>query len=148
MTVLLTTHLMEEADQCDRLAILDQGKLLMAGSPSELKGRIGGDIITLTTGDPDAAAQIIKARFGLKPERIEGTLRLERQRGHEFIPELIAALPGLVDSVSVGKPTLRDVFVQVTGRQFTIVEEEPRASASKNHRSSAGKVVRQPAAIG
>jgi len=123
-TILLTTHLMDEADRCNRLAILDLGVLTACDAPSALKDRIGGDVITLTTRDPAAAAAAILARFNLKVEQIDSTLRLERARGHEFVPQLIEALPGLVDSISVGKPTLEDVFIRVTGHGFRDRESE------------------------
>lgn len=118
VTVLLTTHLMDEADRCCRLAILDRGKLAACDRPATMKERIGGDVITLTTRQPAQVAQIIHDRFALAPEMLDGVVRLERPRGHEFIPQVIEALPGLIDSVSVGKPTLEDVFIQVTGRFF------------------------------
>jgi ABC-2 type transport system ATP-binding protein len=118
VTVLLTTHLMDEADRCCRLAILDRGKLAACDRPVAMKERIGGDVITLTTRQPAQVAQIIHDRFALAPEMLDGVVRLERPRGHEFIPQVIEALPGLIDSVSVGKPTLEDVFIQVTGRFF------------------------------
>jgi ABC-2 type transport system ATP-binding protein len=118
VTVLLTTHLMDEADRCDRLAIMDRGRLVACDVPAAMKERIGGDVITLTTRQPAQAAQIIQDRFALKPEMLDGLVRIERPRGHEFIPQLIEALPGLVDSVAVGKPTLEDVFIHTTGRFF------------------------------
>jgi ABC-2 type transport system ATP-binding protein len=118
VTVLLTTHLMDEADRCDRLAIMDRGRLAACDAPAAMKERIGGDVITLSTRQPAQAAQIIHDRFALTPETLDGLVRIERSRGHEFIPQLIEALPGLVDSVSVGKPTLEDVFIHTTGRFF------------------------------
>jgi len=118
VTVLLTTHLMDEADRCDRLAIMDRGRLAACDAPAAMKERIGGDVITLSTRQPAQAAQIIHDRFALNPETLDGLVRIERSRGHEFIPQLIEALPGLVDSVSVGKPTLEDVFIHTTGRFF------------------------------
>jgi ABC-2 type transport system ATP-binding protein len=121
VTVLLTTHLMDEADRCDRLAILDRGKLLACDTPAALKDRIGGDVITLTTPQPDAVRQAMRERLQLNEKdvkQIDGTIRLERRRGHEYIPQLIEALPGLIDSVSVGRPTLEDVFVDLTGHRF------------------------------
>lgn len=118
VTILLTTHLMEEADQCTRLAIMDHGKLVVADSPANLKSRIGGDVITLSTNKPDEVSKILIDRFSLKPERIDQTLRVERANGGELVPQLIAAMPDLIDSVSVGKPTLVDVFVDLTGRNF------------------------------
>ncbi len=83
-----------------------------------MKDRIGGDVITLSTHQPSRVVEIIRAKFQLETETVDGVVRLERQRGHEFVPQLIEALPGLIDSVSVGKPTLEDVFIHVTGRFF------------------------------
>ena len=119
VTVLLTTHLMDEADRCDRLAVFDHGKLLACDSPSALKDRIGGDVITLATKQPEAVRAGLKVRLNIGDDQIrevDGTVRLERARGHEFVPQLIEALPGLIDSVSVGRPTLEDVFIDLTGR--------------------------------
>jgi ABC-2 type transport system ATP-binding protein len=118
VTILLTTHLMDEADRCNRLAILDHGKLAACDTPAALKERIGGDVITLTCADPAAAADAIRSKLGLEVERLDNSLRIERPRGHQFVPQLIEALPGLVESVSVGKPTLEDVFIHVTGHGF------------------------------
>jgi ABC-2 type transport system ATP-binding protein len=83
-----------------------------------MKERIGGDVISLTTRQPQRVAGILNDKFQLATETVDGTVRLERKRGHEFVPQLIETLPGLVDSVSVGKPTLEDVFIHVTGRYF------------------------------
>jgi ABC-2 type transport system ATP-binding protein len=119
VTVLLTTHLMDEADRCDRLAILDRGKLLACDTPAAMKQRIGGDVITLATDDLENAATILRDKLGVQPQQVDGTLRLERPNGGEFVPRLIEALPsGTVNSISVGKPTLQDVFVQLTGHRF------------------------------
>ena len=131
VTVLLTTHLMDEADRCDRVAIMDAGKLLAFDAPAALKERVGGDVITLKTRDAAAARAILKEKLNLDVGGVDAggaatddgsIIRLERPRGHEFIPALIEALPGLVDSVSVGKPTLEDVFIHVTGRHFRAQE--------------------------
>jgi ABC-2 type transport system ATP-binding protein len=118
VTILVTTHLMDEAEQCDRLAILDRGHLIAADTPAALKESVGGDVITLSTDSPAQLATEIQSRFQIEPQRIDNTLRLERDRGHEFIPKLVEAFPGLIRSVSLGKPTLEDVFVHVTGRSF------------------------------
>jgi ABC-2 type transport system ATP-binding protein len=118
VTVLLTTHLMDEGDRCCRLAILDRGRLAACDTPAAMKERIGGDVISLSTREPDRVAKIIDEKFQVTTEKVDGVVRLERQRGHEFVPQLIESLPGLIDSVSVGKPTLEDVFIRVTGRFF------------------------------
>jgi len=119
VTVLLTTHLMDEADRCDRVAILDSGKLVAEGSPTSLKERVGGDVIALATRAPKQVAQVLAARFSIADAEISGgSVRFERPRGHELVPALIEALPALVDAVSVGKPTLEDVFLHAAGRRF------------------------------
>lgn len=118
VTVLVTTHLMEEADRCSRLAIMQQGHLLACDTPAALKDRIGGDVITITSSKAAEVRSIFHDRLGVEAQEVDGTLRLERRRGHEFVPQLIEAAPGLIDSISVGKPTLEDVFIQLTGRRF------------------------------
>jgi ABC-2 type transport system ATP-binding protein len=118
VTILLTTHLMDEADRCSRLAIMDRGKVAACDTPMAMKEQIGGDVISLSTIQGDRVAQIIREKFQIQPETLDGVVRLERQRGHEFVPQLIEALPGMIDSVSLGKPTLQDVFIHVTGRLF------------------------------
>jgi ABC-2 type transport system ATP-binding protein len=125
VTVLLTTHLMDEADRCDRLAVFDQGKLLACDSPSALKDRIGGDVITLATTQTVAVRAGLRDRLNVPDDQVkevDSTIRLERPRGHEFVPQLIEALPGLIDSVSVGRPTLEDVFIDLTGRALHAAE--------------------------
>ena len=118
VTILLTTHLMEEAERCDRLGILSQGKLVALGTPEALKAKIGGDVVTITAKDPEKLREAIRAKFGGEPILLDGSVRFERERGHEFIARLVEAFPGEIDSVSVGKPTLEDVFVHQTGHRF------------------------------
>ena len=118
VTVLLTTHLMEEADQADRLAVMDRGKLIACDTPAALKERIGGDVITITSRQPEAVRAAVRERLGVDTEQVGTVLRIERPRGHEFVPQLIEAAPGLVESVSVGKPTLEDVFIRLTGQRL------------------------------
>ena len=126
VTVLLTTHLMDEADRCNRLAILAAGKKIACDSPTVLKDRIGGDVVTIEPTDLGALDTLIQQKFDLKPERIDGKLRLEKHQGHSFVPQLIEAAPGLVQSVSVGKPTLEDVFIRLTGRRLLGEEHDNR----------------------
>jgi ABC-2 type transport system ATP-binding protein len=118
MTILLTTHLMEEAERCDRVAILSQGTLVGLGTPADLKRQIGGDVITLETPDPDALAKEIEGKFGGSVQIVDTFLRIERERGHEFIPELVRAFPNQITSITLGKPTLEDVFIKQTGHRF------------------------------
>ena len=118
VTVIVTTHLMEEAERCDRLAILNQGQLVALGTPADLKHEIGGDVILLEAKDPDSLAQRVRARFGVEPAVIGGKVRLERENGHRFITDVVEAFPGEIQSISVSKPTLEDVFIHRTGHRF------------------------------
>jgi ABC-2 type transport system ATP-binding protein len=118
VTILLTTHLMDEADHCSRLAILDRGRIITADTPARLKEQIGGDIITVTSPRPEELRSLLQDQLNIQADEVDHTLRIERPRGHEFIPQLIETFPGLIDSVSVGKPTLEDVFIHLTGHQF------------------------------
>jgi len=121
VTVLLTTHLMDEADRCDRVIIMDAGKVVAEGTPASLKERVGGDVITLSTRDPAAVQKTLREKLSVETaDASNGVVRFERPHGHEFVPALFEAMPGgLVDSVSVGRPTLEDVFIDVTGHRLS-----------------------------
>ena len=118
VTVLVTTHLMEEAEHCDRLAILNEGKLVALGTPADLRHEIGGDVILLDTPNPDALAERILGRFNLHAQVLGGQVRLERENGHRFITDVVEAFPGEINAISVSKPTLEDVFIRRTGHKF------------------------------
>lgn len=115
VTILLTTHILEEADRCDRLVLLHQGKIVAHGSPDELRSSIGGDVVVLATEDPAALAAKIGERFHLKAAVLDDEVRVEIENGHRFIAEVVEAFPGAVNSVGLHKPTLEDVFVRQTG---------------------------------
>lgn len=123
VTILITTHLMEEAEHCDRLGILHQGELVALGTPDELRASVGGDCLTIHSDDLEQLSQQISAKFGVTPQTVNHSLRLEHPRGHELLKDLIDAFPELVTSVSLGKPTLEDVFIHETGHQFWQAEE-------------------------
>ena len=118
VTIVLTTHYMEEAERCDRFAILHHGQLVAVGSPAELKAQVGGDVVVVQTADAAALQGKIRERFGCEAAMVDGSLRLERPRGHEFVREVVDAFPADVTLVTYGKPTLEDVFVHLTGHRF------------------------------
>lgn len=125
ITIIVTTHLMEEAEHCDRLAILSHGKLVALGTPAELKQKIGGDVILLEpAADAEALAAKIGQRFGVKPAVMDGTVRLEIGQGHRFVTDVVEAFPGEIQAVSVSKPTLEDVFIDRTGHRFWAEDTE------------------------
>ena len=118
VTVVLTTHYLEEAERCDRIAILDGGKLVAMAPPGELKARVGGDVVVIRAAVPEALQRKMQQRLRLKSDLVDGTLRIERPRGHELVREVVEAFGDEIDSVSFGKPTLEDAFVHLTGHQF------------------------------
>jgi len=118
VTVIVTTHLMEEAEKCDRLAFLNQGKLVALGTPLELKQEIGGDVIVLETKQAESLADRIRIRFNVDAQVVQNQVRLERKNGHRFITDVVEAFPGEVDAISISKPSLEDVFIRRTGHRF------------------------------
>lgn len=116
LTIFLTTHYMEEAERCDRIAIIDHGKIIALDSPKNLKKMVGENIITMKTSNNEKAANEILEQFNLKPEIKDGDLRLEVNEGEVFIPKLIKSISVNIDYISLWKPTLEDVFLKLTGR--------------------------------
>ncbi len=132
VTVLVTTHLMEEAERCDRLAIYAEGSVVALGTPAELKSEIGGDVILLEAAEPDALAQRIEQRFAVHPQVLDDRVRLEIENGHRFVTGVVEAFPGEIDGVSIHKPSLEDVFIRRTGHRFW-TEKDAEASEEVQH---------------
>jgi ABC-2 type transport system ATP-binding protein len=124
ITILVTTHLMEEAERCDRLVILDKGLVVASGRPLDLKEKIGGDVIVIQTSQPRVLREKIEAKFQLTPTIIGGTVRIELQQGHEFISKLMENCSDWIEAITVGKPTLEDVFIHETGHRFWSAEDQ------------------------
>ena len=118
VTVVLTTHLLEEAERADRIAILDQGKLVALDTPDALRGTVGGDAVTIQTADCSQLAEDIRAAFEFPVEVVDGAVRLEQPDGHRLIARIVEAFPGRVDAVTFSRPTLEDVFIDRTGHRF------------------------------
>jgi len=118
ITVFLTTHYMDEAEYADRIAIIDYGKIAALDTPDNLRGLVGGDIITVKTTDDRLAAQEISQRFGFQVNDGENGLHFEVQKGEEFIPRLVSESPVEILSISLRRPTLDDVFLKFTGRRI------------------------------
>ena len=131
VTVVLTTHLLEEADKADRIAILNEGTLVALDTPEALRATVGGDSIMIQTDDPEAMVRGIEARFGCPASVLSGagssgtgTVRLEQPEGHQWIARLVEAFPGQIQAITLGKPTLEDVFIERTGHRFWHQREE------------------------
>ncbi len=122
-TVVLTTHLMEEAERCDRLAILDHGRVVALDAPEALRRSLGGEWIMVQAREALALSTEIRVQFGVQTKVVDDVIRFENTKGHDWIPRLMAAFPGRLDSVTVGRPTLEDVFIEKTGHRFASPEE-------------------------
>ncbi|HSB77779.1 MAG TPA: ABC transporter ATP-binding protein [Candidatus Methylomirabilis sp.] len=118
ITALLTTHILDEAERCDRVGILHHGKLVALGTPEELKTQVGGDVVVIHSHTPEALRTKMRERFGYESSLVDGNLRLELPRGHEFVREVVEEFPREVESVTFGKPTLEDVFIHLTGHRL------------------------------
>src|SRR5262249_31741735 len=106
VTVLMTTHLMEEAERGDRLAILSEGAIVACGTPRALVSEIGGDVIVIAAPDPAGLKNEIERLAGSSVTILDGTLRLERPRGHDLIPRIVETFGPRIDSITLGRPTL------------------------------------------
>lgn len=118
VTILLTTHLIDEADRCDRVLILNCGLVVAMGTPDSLKEQIGGDVVMITTSEPEKLREMIAARFGVTPALLNGKLRVEQENAHSFVSQAIESFSGMIESVTLSKPTLEDVFIARTGHRF------------------------------
>ncbi|MFM7735051.1 MAG: ATP-binding cassette domain-containing protein [Alphaproteobacteria bacterium] len=123
LSILVTTHLMEDADRCDRLLIIDRGRIVALDTPEALRDGVGGDVVVARTRDPHGLAEDVRRRFSEDVEVVDDTIRIRRARGAEFVPALFDAFPGRIEAVSVGKPTLEDVFIQRTGHRLWARDE-------------------------
>ena len=135
VTVLVTTHLMEEAERCDRLAIYANGSVVALGTPADLKSEIGGDVILLEAKQPEALAQSIEKFFRVHPTVLDGKVRLEIENGHRFVTGVVEAFPGEIEGVSIHKPSLEDVFIRRTGHRFW-TESDAEEEKGINHRDT------------
>jgi ABC-2 type transport system ATP-binding protein len=127
VTIVLTTHILDEAEWCDRVGILDEGKLVAIGTPDALKDRVGADVVMIDSPFQAELSMKIGQRFGYTPTLVDQSLRVECPQGHEFVRDVVAAFPKEIRSVRFGKPTLEDVFIKLTGRHF---EEEGAGDSS------------------
>jgi ABC-2 type transport system ATP-binding protein len=115
ITIFLTTHYMDEAENCDRIAIIDHGKIQAIDTPDALKASIGKDRVQIHTADDPAAIRALAERFGIEAAMHEGAVTFSVASGEEFVPSLFAELAVPIRSVSVSRPSLDDVFMSYTG---------------------------------
>jgi ABC-2 type transport system ATP-binding protein len=116
-SLVVTTHQPEEAERCDRIALLDGGRVTATGTPDELRARVAGDVVRVRGDRPEELAETIRARLGLQGVVLDGDVVLEAPRGHEVVPRVVELFPaGRLASVATSRPTLADVFAKLTGR--------------------------------
>jgi ABC-2 type transport system ATP-binding protein len=126
ITIFLTTHYMDEAENCDRIAIIDHGQVVAIDTPENLKASVGKDRVQISTADDQGAIRELKDRFDLDAAVHEGLVTFSVASGEQFVPRLFADLTQPIKSVSVARPSLDDVFMSYTGR--TIRDSEATAS--------------------
>ncbi len=118
MTIFMTTHYMDEAEYCDRIAIMDHGKIVALDTPENLKKKIGGDIIRIQSREKDILRQELEHKYGQPVRQEDGALEFEVADGATFLPRLFAEVQTKIDAVELRKPTLDDVFLALTGRKI------------------------------
>ena len=142
VTIFMTTHYMEEAEVCDRIAIIDNGKIITTGTPDELKKTVGGDVIYIKTSDNKKAKLEIEKLFNADVSEKDGELFFTSLRGDACIPEIIKTIGETVLSVRLQRPTLNDVFLKMTGKEIReldvssndTIKEEIRAYRRRSDR--------------
>ena len=117
-TVFMTTHYMDEAEVCDRIAIIDGGKIIAFGTPEELKSSIEGDTVYLKTSDDDRTRQELTERFGIEAKAVKDGVAFIVDRAESFIPRLFGSLSTEIQAVNIKRPSLDDVFLHLTGREI------------------------------
>lgn len=123
VTILVTTHLMEEAEHCDRIAILNEGSLVKVDTPHNLKAGIGRDILIVKVAEPERFVAEVKAKFAVEASVLEEGVMIEHLEGARFVTTLVENFTGRIESVTFRKPTLEDVFVHHTGHRFWSAEK-------------------------
>src|SRR5213078_4076668 len=126
ITIFMTTHYMDEAEFCDRIAIMDQGEIVALDAPAALKAKVGADRIRIETDDDEAAIAALAERFDIQAQVSEGAVTFAVPSGEQFVPRLFAELGVPIQSVSVARPTLDDVFMAYTGTTIRDAEASGR----------------------
>ncbi len=118
LTIFLTTHYMDEAENCDRIAVIDHGEIVALDTPDNLKSQVGGDLLTLRTDDISHAEEELRDRHSLEPEIRDGAITVRVPNGESFLPRFVQSYEGGIQSIGLRRPTLDDVFLHLTGREI------------------------------
>jgi len=140
LTIFMTTHYMDEADvNCDRIGIIDHGKIIALDTPTRLKDAVGGDVITLRTTDNTAALEEIRRRFNIEASAKDDQVVFSVKGGETFLPEFVKTFSGQIQGISLRRPTLDDVFLKYTGREIRTEEMSPMDSMRARHTAWASR---------
>jgi ABC-2 type transport system ATP-binding protein len=126
LTIFLTTQYLDEAENCDRIAIIDNGQIVALDTPDGLKRSVGGDLITFSVADTAAAAAEVSARYGAEAVVQDSTVRFHVPAGDTFLPEFVRSFPHHLESLSLKRPSLDDVFLTLTGHEIRDSELDER----------------------
>jgi ABC-2 type transport system ATP-binding protein len=132
LTIFLTTHYMDEAENADRIAVIDHGEIQALDTPAGLKAMVGGDLVTVGAADLDAAVMEIRDRFGLEAARDHDTVTFHVDGGEAFLPEFVRGFSQPITSIGLRQPTLDDVFLEVTGHEIRDEEVSEHAQMVQN----------------
>jgi ABC-2 type transport system ATP-binding protein len=133
LAIFMTTHYMDEAENCDRIAVIDYGEIVAMDTPDKLKDDIGGDVVTIKTEDNDKAESLLKEQYNLQPSQENGTIRFTVPHGEEFLPGFVSGFPLRLTSIGLRRPTLEDVFLKLTGRAIREQEADQMQQMFKKH---------------
>ena len=123
VSILVSTHRPEEAARCDRLALVDDGRVVACDTPENLQSGVSGDVVSVHGPDPEELAAVVRDRFELEPRTLDGAVEFVCERGHELIPRLVEAFPrGRLSAVNMKRPSLADVFLRLTGNTLAKAE--------------------------
>ncbi|MBX3464062.1 MAG: ABC transporter ATP-binding protein [Planctomycetes bacterium] len=135
LSVLFTTHLMDEAAEADQLLLLDQGAIVAAGRPADLMREVGGQVLEVETADAPALLRDLEQQCGARGEVVDGVVRLAGERVHELVPVVVERFGARVQRLQLAHPSLQDVFLRRTGRRFPAAEPEPAPAKGRRRRA-------------
>jgi ABC-2 type transport system ATP-binding protein len=133
LAIFMTAHYMDEAENCDRIAVIDYGEIVALDTPDKLKDDIGGDVVTIKTEDNDKAESLLKEKYDLQPSQENGIIRFTVPHGEEFLPGFVSGFPLRLISIGLRRPTLEDVFLKLTGRAIREQEADQMQQMFKRH---------------
>ena len=126
LTIFLTTQYLDEAEFANRIAIIDTGRIVALDTPDGLKRSIGGDLITFSTPDAEAGIAAVREKYGIEAQERDGSIRFHVAQGDTFLPEFVRSFPQPIQTVSLSRPSLDDVFLTLTGREIRDAELDSR----------------------